>query len=127
MPAMVSNLPALTSSSAFRQLTTVQVVHVVLRAPDSIGGLPSMVAAPRQLGVDRVEERVAVADQLAGVGEVLGVRRELDRERRLLVDPPLAAIELPEDRGAAVLGLVLLGVGASRRRAASGYWVVSMT
>ena len=52
-------------------------------------------------------------------GEVLHVRRELEHERTLGVDAALGAVELPEDRAAAVLFLELLDVdvlAAERRR-----------
>jgi len=89
----------------FRRLLPVdhvQVVGVLRRAAGFIRRPPLLDAADVALGAERVGERPAVRRALAGVRQILRVRRQFQRERRLRVDPPFLPVKLPVRHAAAV-------------------------
>jgi len=86
----------------------VQVVGVLRRAAGFIRRPALLDAADVTFAAERVGERPAVRRPLAGVGQVLAVRRQFDRERLLRIDAALLAVELPVRDAAAVLLVELL-------------------
>ncbi|TLD45613.1 MAG: hypothetical protein FAZ92_02125 [Accumulibacter sp.] len=85
-----------------------QVVGVLRRAAGFIGRPALLDAADVTLAAERVGERPAVGRPLAGVGQVLAVGWQFDRERLLRIDAALLAVELPVGDAAAVLLVELL-------------------
>ena len=80
----------------------VQVVEIELRGADFERRLAVRDAARRHLDVVGVDEGVAVAGALAGVGEVLRVGRQLDLEALLQVHAAGLLVDAHEGRVAAI-------------------------
>ncbi|EXI83786.1 MAG: hypothetical protein AW11_04070 [Candidatus Accumulibacter regalis] len=86
----------------FLPVDHVHVVGVFGRATRFIGRATLFDTANVTLGTEGVGERPAVGRPLAGIRQVLAVRRQLDRERLRRIDAPFLAIELPVGDAAAV-------------------------
>ena len=93
----------------------VQIVGVVLRTAGLERRTPVLDPAHVALGAERVGERPAVGHQLAGVGQVLAVGRQFERERPVGIDPTRFPVEFPVGDRAAELFVEL----AERREAAA--------
>ena len=68
-----------------------------------------VVCAERKLAIERIDERPAVADEFAVIGQVLTIGRKFDRERTFLVDSTIRARKLPVCRDTAVVFLIIFG------------------
>ncbi len=101
------DLAGLVDLLGFVPVDDVQEVRGVHACARFEGGLLVLDATGRLLGIDRVHEEVAVACELARVGEVLPVGGELDGKRLGGVDASAVAVELPEGHRALVFLFVL--------------------
>ena len=74
---------------------TVRALRLRRQVEDAFGNR-DIHAAEGHLGVVGVDEHPTIADELAGIGEVLGVRRQLDLEALREIHAPGLLIDLEE-------------------------------